>query len=43
MLKVTLKLDDIVYTEFMYEKEFELWKLTNKYVDILKVEKEVTE
>lgn len=43
MLKITFKLDDIIYTEFMYKKEFELWKLTNKYVEILKVEKGVTE
>ncbi len=39
MLKVTLKLDNIIYTEMMYEKEFELFKLTNKYVEILNVEK----
>ena len=38
MLKVTLKLDNIVYTELMYEAELELFKLTNKYVEILKVE-----
>ena len=39
MLKITLKLDDIVYTELMYEKEFELFKLTKKHVEILNVEK----
>jgi len=39
MLKVTLRLDDIIYTELMYKAEFELFKLTNKYVEILKVEK----
>jgi hypothetical protein len=39
MLKITLKLDNIVYTELMYEKEFELLKLTNKYVEILNVER----
>ena len=39
MLKVTLRLDDIVYTELMYEKEFELFKLTNKYIEVLNVEK----
>ena len=39
MLKITLKLDNIVYTELMYEKEFELFKLTNKYVEILNVER----
>lgn len=38
MLKITLKLVDIVYTELMYEKEFELFKLTNKYIEILNVE-----
>lgn len=40
MLKITLKLDDIVYTELMYEKEFELFKLTNKHIEILNVEEE---
>ena len=39
MLKVTLKLDDIIYTELMYKAEFELFKLTNKLVEIVKVEK----
>lgn len=39
MLKITLKLDNIVYTELMYEKEFELFKLTNKYVEILNVKR----
>lgn len=39
MLKVTFKLDDIIYTELMYEKEFELFKLTNKYIEVLNVEK----
>lgn len=38
MLKITLKLDNIVYTELMYEKEFELFKLTNKHIEILNVD-----
>lgn len=39
MLKVTLKLGDIVYTELMYPAEFDLFKFTNKLVEIVKVEK----
>ena len=38
LLKVTLKLDNITYTELMYKSEFELFKLTNKTVEIVKVE-----
>ena len=38
MLKVTMKLNDIIYTELMYESEFELWKLTNEFVKVISVE-----
>lgn len=37
MLKIIMKLDDIKAIELMHEKEFELWKLTNKHFKIISV------